>query len=82
MALVGTGVGLIFDNIKNKETIDRNTWRNDKQDERDVEIIASVKRLELRMDRAEERAADKQREDETWQSQVLDYLQKLMKLKR
>jgi hypothetical protein len=82
MAIIGGGVGLFLDNIKNKETIDRNTWRNDKQDERDVEIIASIKRLELRQDRSEERAADKQREDEAFQGQVLDHLQRLLRLKR
>lgn len=82
MAIIGGGIGLFLDNIRNKESIDRNSWRNDKQDERMAAIEARQDRAESRQDRAEERAADKVREDEAFQGQVLDHLQRLLKLKR
>jgi hypothetical protein len=82
MAIVGGGIGLFLDNIRNKEIIERNTWRNDQQDERIAEIVASIKRSEARQDRAEERAADKQREDQDFQGEVLDRLRKLLMGKR
>jgi len=82
MAIIGGGITLYLDNIRNKETIDRNSWRNNQQDDRMASMEASQKRMEARQDRAEERAADKQREDEAFQGQVLDNLQKLLKFKR
>lgn len=74
-AMAISGAALWSDNIRHKENINalmsRLTNMESRQD-----------RFETRMDKKDERDADKQREDETFQSQVLDHLQRLLKLKR
>jgi uncharacterized protein HemX len=82
MAIIGAGVGMFIDNIRTKDAVGHESFRNTQQDEQITHILTNQKRLEARQDRSEERAADKQREDEAFQGQVLDHLQRLLRLKR
>ena len=82
MAIVGAGVGMFIDNIRTKDAVGHESFRNNQQDEQLTHILTNQKRLEARQDRAEERAADKQREDQEFQSEVLERLRKLLTGKR
>jgi hypothetical protein len=82
MAIAGAGIGMFIDNIRTKDAVNYESFRNNQQDELLANILANQKRLEARQDRSEERAADKQKEDQEFQSVVLDGLQKLMKWMR
>lgn len=82
MAVVGAAVGMFIDNIRTKDAVSYESSRNNQQDEQLNHILTNQKRLEARQDRSEERAADKQREDQEFQGEVLERLRKLLTGKR
>lgn len=82
LAIAGAGVGMFIDNFRTKDAVSYESFRNNQQDEQITHILTNQKRLEARQDRAEERAADKQREDQEFQGEVLERLRKLLMGKR
>ncbi|HEU4854986.1 MAG TPA: hypothetical protein VFS89_06815 [Nitrosospira sp.] len=82
MAIVGAGVGMFIDNIRTKDAVGHESFRNNQQDDQISYILTNQKRLEARQDRSEERAADKQKEDQEFQNEVLERLRKLLTGKR
>lgn len=75
MGIIGASVGLYIDNIGNKRDIERNSWRNDQQD---VQIAKCMDRL----DRIEEHSSNEQEVNSDFRGTVLEYLQKILKVKR